>query len=106
MPKRARVDEANGAPEALTRATKAAMNKHGWVELQLAYRTGRLKFMEGVGAKAAAEITLLLQTSATERSHWQRFMDLVQPHLNSDWIKRLDTWNDSGVVDDILLKQV
>ena len=42
MPKRARVDEADGAPEALARATKAAINKHGWDELQLAYRTGRL----------------------------------------------------------------
>ena len=27
MPKRARVDEADGAPEALARATKAAINK-------------------------------------------------------------------------------
>ena len=54
MPKRARVDEADGAPEALTRATKAAVNRHGWDELQLAYRTGRLRFMEGVGNKTAA----------------------------------------------------
>ena len=69
MPKRARVDEANGAPEALARATKAAIHKHGWDELQLAYRTGRLRFKEGVGPKATAEITLLLQTSAAERSH-------------------------------------
>ena len=106
MAKRARVDEADGAPEALARATKAAINKHGWDELRLAYRTGRLRFMEGVGAKATAEITLLLQASAAERSHWQRFMDLVQPHLNSDWMKRLATWNNSGVVDDALLAQV
>ena len=59
MPKRARVDEANGAPEALGRATKAAIRKHGWDELQLAYRTGRLRFMEGVCAKAT--FTLLYQ---------------------------------------------
>ena len=103
MPERARVDEADGAAEALTRATKAAVNRHGWDELQLAYRTGRLRFMEGVGNKTAAEITLLLRASATERSHWQRFMDLVQPHLNSDWMKRLATWNDSGVVDDVMV---
>ena len=106
MPKRARVDEADGAPEALMRATKAAVNRHGWDELQLAYRTGRLRFMEGFGNKTAAEITLLLRASATERSHRQRFMDLVQPHLNSDWMKRLASWNDSGVVDDALLMQV
>ena len=69
MPKRARVDEADGAPEALARATKAAINKHGWDELQLAYQTGRLRFPEGIGAKAAAEIALLQQSSATRRSH-------------------------------------
>ena len=103
MPKRARVDEAGDAPEALTRATKAAVNKHGWDELRLAYRTGRLRFMEGVGAKATAEI---LQAAATERSHGQRFIDLAQPHLNSDWMKRVATWSDSGVVNDRLLKQV
>ena len=106
MPKRARVDEADGATEALARATKAAINKHGWDELQLAYRTGRLRFLDGVGAKAAAEIALRMQAKTAERSHWQCFMDLVQPHLNSDWMKRLATWNDSGVVDDILLRQV
>ena len=106
MPKRARVDEANGAPEALARATKAAINKHGWGELRLAYRTGRLRFMEGVGAKATAEITLLLQASAAERSHWQRFVDLVGPHLNSDWMKRLASWSNSGIVNDSLVKQV
>ena len=100
MPKRARVDEADGAPEALARATKAAINKHGWDELRLAYRTGRLRFMEGVGAKATAEITLFLQASAAERSHWQRFMDLVGPHLNSDWMKRLASWSNSGIVND------
>ena len=54
MPKRARVDEADGAPEALMCATKAAISKHGCDELRLAYRTGRLRFMEGVGAKATA----------------------------------------------------
>ena len=106
MPKRARVDEADGAPEALARATKAAINKHGWDELRLAYRTGRLRFMEGVGAKATAEITLFLQASAAERSHWQRFMDLVGPHLNSDWMKRLASWSNSGIVNDSLVKQV
>ena len=106
MPKRARVDEADGAPEALMCATKAAISKHGWDELRLAYRTGRLRFMEGVGAKATAEITLFLQASAAERSHWQRFMDLVGPHLNSDWMKRLASWSNSGIVNDSLVKQV
>ena len=80
--------------------------KHGWDELRLAYRTGRLRFMEGVGAKATAEITLFLQASAAERSHWQRFMDLVGPHLNSDWMKRLASWSNSGIVNDSLVKQV
>ena len=41
MAKRARVDEADGAPEALARATKAAINKHGWDELQLGSRIRR-----------------------------------------------------------------
>eukprot|EP00959_Pyramimonas_sp_CCMP1952_P440260 9217321-Pyramimonas_sp.AAC.1 len=76
MPKRARVDEADGAPEALTCAAKAVINEHAWDELRLAYRAGRLRFVEGVGAKATAEITLLLQTATAERSPWQRFMDL------------------------------
>ena len=84
MPKRARADEAGGESDAITRTTKAAINRHGWEGLRLAYHTGRLRFLEGVGSKTAAEIALLLHAETIERSHWQHFLDLVQPHLNSD----------------------
>ena len=44
MPKRARVDEADGAPEALARATKAAINK------QCQARLGRIAARVSDGA--------------------------------------------------------
>ena len=106
MPKRTRADRHDGdfAP-----ATRAAINRHGWEELRHAYQTGRLIFLEGVGAKVATEISLLLQSSpgaSREPNHWERLLDLVRPHLNSEWIARLATWNESQIVGESLLKRV
>ena len=80
MPKRTRADRHDGdfAP-----ATRAAINRHGWEELRHAYQTGRLIFLEGVGAKVATEISLLLQSSPgakREPNHWERLLHLVRPH--------------------------
>ena len=56
MSKRTRAEE---DWEGVAPATKAAIRRHGWDELKLAYQTGRLRFLAGVGAKVAAEISLL-----------------------------------------------
>ena len=106
MPKRTRADRDDGD---IAPATRAAINRHGWEELRHAYQTGRLIFLEGVGAKVAAEMSLLLQSSpgaSREPNHWERLLDLVRPHLNSEWIARLATWNESQIVDESLLKRV
>ena len=58
MPKRNHAGGENDAPDTFTPATKAAINKHGWTEVQFAHKMGRLRFMEGIGSKIAAEITL------------------------------------------------
>ena len=86
MPKRARVDEAYGAPEALTRAAKAAVSRHGWDELQLAYRTGRLRFMEGVGNKTAAGRARAKgahhEDGRSLRDSWARSIYCTFPHAS------------------------
>ena len=86
MPKRARVDEADGAPEALTRATKAAVNRHGWDELQLAYWPGRLRFMEGVGNKTAAGRARAKgahhEDGRSLRDSWARSIYCTFPHAS------------------------
>ena len=40
MPKRDLADGENDAPGAFTSATKAAINKHGWTEVQFAHKMG------------------------------------------------------------------
>ena len=106
MTRRTRADRDGGGTD-VARAAKATKNRHGREELRRAYQTGRLIFLEGVGAKVATEISLLLQSSAgasREPNHWERLLDLVRPHLNSEWIARLATWNESQIVEEGLLK--
>ena len=68
MPKRDHANGENDSPDAFTPATKAAINKHGRTEVQFAHKMGRLRFMEGIGLKIAAEITLHLQEYSSKRN--------------------------------------
>lgn len=106
MPKRNHAVGNNDAPDAFKPATKTAINKHGWTEVQFAHEMGRLRFMEGIGPKIAAEITMHLQESSGENNLWQRLIDLVQPHLNNCRIKHMDTLRGGDIVDEPCLRQV